>query len=328
MSRFTICALGLALGMGIVGRAAIAAPTKCPQIMIIMDRTGSMTQKLDSGDVKWDVISKAVKAFTSKYDKGIRFGFEYFNGAGCKMPVMTKPCDPGCILFPPEDNAAVDVAAAVDMLKPAGTTSTHETMEPVKDYAPLKDPTYSNFVLLITDGLPNCTETMDPAVPGGYSGAKSIAAIKAVYDTGVPVFVMGLGTKGAMGVPVTNPDILDKMADAGGVPQTVPPAPHKFYAADSPAEVDAALEAIAGRAGGGTVGGCRVGGGGGSGGSGSGGAGGGSGGASGDNGFDGGAGADRPSPGCLCGVGSRTTAAGGSLGGLLLLGLALLRRRR
>ncbi len=87
------------------------------------------------------------------------------------------------------------------------------------------------FVLLATDGQPNCGDPNDSSVP---TVTQSIAAIGALAGAGVKTFVLGFGD-----AVVSDPTTLQAMAQAG---QT-----GMYYAATSPAQLDAALDAIAGQ---------------------------------------------------------------------------------
>jgi hypothetical protein len=88
------------------------------------------------------------------------------------------------------------------------------------------------FVLFATDGLPNCAGG-DPEIA---SDAETVAAVTALFDAGIPTYVLGFGS-------FADPTILNDAAVAGGKPKM---GSTKYYQANNAAELDAALQQIAG----------------------------------------------------------------------------------
>jgi hypothetical protein len=94
----------------------------------------------------------------------------------------------------------------------------------------LADP-HQRYILLATDGEPNCdgaSETVSAAVQVNHV----ISEIKAAVETGIKVFVIGLG-------PASSIRNLDKFAVAGSTDH--------YYPATSAAELGAALASIVGQ---------------------------------------------------------------------------------
>lgn len=204
---------------------------------------------------KFGILVSAVKAFTSAQDKNIRFGLTYYPGLEPKGPYPDSYgekewCIPGKVVFDPKSGAAAEVATFLDMTEPAGQTPTWETLKQFADYPPLKESRFKSHIVLITDGIPNCLDDME-------TGTKSIGIIDELNRVhGIPVFVVGFGVAG---VKAVNTAILDKMAEAGGMPRPSP-SPFKFYSASTPSEIADALNDIGGKVGGATVEGCVSGG--------------------------------------------------------------------
>jgi hypothetical protein len=88
-------------------------------------------------------------------------------------------------------------------------------------------------VLLATDGLPTCTPGLPsssvPDMPG------TVAAIKAIADSGIPVYVIGIGNI------ATGTATLNEMATAGGRPRAADPA---YYPVESRQTLVEALHTI------------------------------------------------------------------------------------
>jgi hypothetical protein len=147
----------------------------------------------------------------------------------------------GLMLYPDGENCGVGnvspgisaanstaVTGALTGVNPEGGTPTHTTLQSALTYFG-SIPVNSNgrYVLLATDGEPNC---LDPNNSSTGSAVQSIAAVAALKSAGIPTFVLGFGD----GV---NAATLQAMAVAGGQSQ--------YYAANSPAQLQLALDTIA-----------------------------------------------------------------------------------
>jgi hypothetical protein len=106
---------------------------------------------------------------------------------------------------------------------------------------------HSQYVLLATDGVPNCNSSLDPSTctcldtDTGCDGrpeaclddVATYAALDALYSDGIPTYVLGMGSwLGA------DRDIMNAMAEHGGT--------GAFYPAETPADLLSAFEAIMG----------------------------------------------------------------------------------
>src|SRR2546423_40455 len=125
---------------------------------------------------------------------------------------------------------------------------------------PLLDGVRKNFVLLLTDGLPNCnpSNSANPSTCSCTSNAcgaagscstltclddvNTVGAISELKGRGISTLVVGFGADTACG---NAPDVLDQMATAGGFPQSCAGC-RKFYAAKNAAELSDVLTKIIG----------------------------------------------------------------------------------
>jgi hypothetical protein len=183
-----------------------------PDLLIIEDKSGSMgndlmDQRCMRGtmcETKWADTVAGISMTVSATDTTIRWGLKYFaNNGNCGV----------------NDGAAVPIAAnngpaitmSLNNTMPGGSTPTRlAIMSGVAYLQTVADPN-PKFILLATDGEPNC-------IPGGADQAAddSAGAVQAVKDAvtaGFPVFVAGVGNV-AMAQATLN-----MLADAGGRPQ-------------------------------------------------------------------------------------------------------------
>lgn len=199
-------------------------PPQPPDLLLVVDKSGSMGEKLGNGQAKWTVMQQALIGIVNQYGDGIDFGLMTF-------PSDDK-CGPGALRAPVAAGNGVAISAALLTTSPDGGTPTDTTIQAAMSYfQSIPANPNGRFVLLATDGQPNCGDPNDSSVP---TVTQSIAAIGALAGAGVKTFVLGFGD-----AVVSDPTTLQSMAQAG---QT-----GMYYAATSPAQLDAALDAIAGQ---------------------------------------------------------------------------------
>jgi len=194
-------------------------PAQPPDMLLVVDKSGSMNDDLQTGGRKWPVMRGALSRLVADFEAGINFGLTlYPTGSECTL---------GNVLVSPAAGAAGVINAALLVTVPEGGTPTDTTLAGALDYyrrVPANPG--GRFVLLATDGQPNCggrnsdEETVD----------ESVAAIADLLSEGITTYVLGFGDG------VAN-DTLQRMATAGGT--------GSFFAANSPAELETALAAIA-----------------------------------------------------------------------------------
>ena len=203
-----------------------------PDLLIVLDRSSSMSSVLDIFDIfgptKWTVMVDALQQITATQDGNIRFGLAVF------------PTDDSCGVAAGAEVAIGDgTAAAIDVwlsgAEPDGNTPAHLALDnALAVYNSIPVNPHGRYVLFATDGEPNCAGDASSS-----SDAEVILAVEALQAAGVNTFVLGYGA--TFGLDTTN---LNESALAGGVPLAGGP-PH-YYQAESAADLESALAAIAG----------------------------------------------------------------------------------
>jgi hypothetical protein len=130
--------------------------------------------------------------------------------------------------------AAQSANAAIQKLVPSGGTPTEASLAFVAgNIAELGDATREDFVLLLTDGLPNCNNNLDaltctctssPAPPcvantDCLDKDATVTEVQAMRANGIRTIVIGFGADVVGSVPQ---DTLEAMAEAGGFVRTCP----------------------------------------------------------------------------------------------------------
>jgi hypothetical protein len=192
-----------------------------PNVMLVLDRSGSMSDAIASGSktTKYADLTSAMKSLVSTYDAQMRLGATFFasdNNCGAGTPGAIAAANGQSIL------------AAVAAHSPGGNTPTATTLDAVIQSKALTDATRANYVVLATDGEPNCGDTdVTSRITKLYGATPSVST-----------FVIGIGA-----ATNTDPTLLNAWADAG---HTARSGATHYYQTNSSADLMAAFDAIAG----------------------------------------------------------------------------------
>ncbi|MCC6898200.1 MAG: VWA domain-containing protein [Polyangiaceae bacterium] len=201
---------------GKCGQKPFKLVAQTPNLMIVLDRSGSMGKSVPgSNKSRWQVASEALAQVFKKYDGKIDFGLSLFSAC------LSQGCAPGIIDAPlPTPVATLQAKIAATKLCNSGHNETviGGTLQALVGHPALQAPGKENVVVLITDGADNC----------GGGGANAATALK---NQPVPVKTYVVGFSGDV-----NKSELSKIATAAG---TGP-----YYQAENAAQLDASLSAI------------------------------------------------------------------------------------
>ena len=189
-------------------------------LMIVLDGLKSMNDEIDAGVTMWKAAVAAVTQMTSG-SASMHFGLEMFSVKATSSG--EKECLSGSILVPIGDgNAAMITAALPSEAQGDGTPLAAGIKVALTDPA-LANPDRNNSLVVITDGSESCKG--DP-----------VAAVQEAFNRPVRVrtFVVGFGGS-------VKAATLEKMAVSGGTARLTTP---RYYQADNPADLQAALTAI------------------------------------------------------------------------------------
>ncbi len=233
---------------GSCGQTNVSVTPEPPDILIVQDKSSSMND--DDSDSsckngcgansKWSQVSAALTQVVTATQSTINWGLKFFSDNGA--------CDassPPVVDVAPMNGTAVSNAIAAT--SPSGNTPTRDAITNGATYLAGLSDANPKYLLLATDGLPNCPVgcasmskpssscTMTDNPNEDVAAAQAIAAAAAM---GYKTFVIGIGNVSSA---VTT---LNNMATSGGEPQTG--AATSYYAATDPAALESALNAIVG----------------------------------------------------------------------------------
>jgi hypothetical protein len=209
-----------------------------PDILIVQDKSGSMNQSptgasctnMPAGCSKWSQTTTALNTVVAATETTVNWGLKFFaTGNACTVSAGAE--------VPVGPSNATAIATAITGAMPGSSTPTRTAMQAAVTYLQtLTDPN-PKYILLATDGLPNCAPGNAGTMMDDSAGAEQ--AVAAALTAGFPTFVVGIGD--TMGTSVLN-----VMAMNGGKPQMVPPATTYFYQVNNTADLVTALNAIIG----------------------------------------------------------------------------------
>jgi hypothetical protein len=228
----------LVLALSFFGALTAARTTHagpCPTVMLILDRSGSMDEDPSGGTSspsKLDIAKMTLDKLVMQYGDRLPFGFTTFESSGLDCATGVD------VQVKPVDGTKAMITSAVNAVMTGGSTNTGPAIDAVAALPEMHDMTRpGSYILLITDGEPNCpghvgTESSDPAY--------TIGAIARAATKGIKTFVVGFGA-----LPTADQMAMNQMAMAGGEPCTGAACNGQmFYAAESDASLQAAIDSI------------------------------------------------------------------------------------
>jgi hypothetical protein len=218
------------------GQTSVAIQTLPPDVLILQDKSLSMADNTSGkscstpGCSKWSQVSSAVVDVVMATQANVNWGLKFFGNDN--MCGVTAGAD---VIVAPNNYTAIDMA--FQNTSPSSYTPTQKALDSASAYlATLTDPN-PKFILLATDGLPNCPPS-GGSTTDDSTGAE--AAVTRAYNAGYPTFVVGIATSS----DATATKTLNTMATNGGYPQTG--AATSYYSITDTASLEAALNKIVG----------------------------------------------------------------------------------
>ncbi len=167
-----------------------------PTVVLLIDQSGSMTQNFDDGKDRWetlrDTLSDPNSSLLNALDGSVRFGMVlYTSNGGFGDDDEPRTCP----VLKKVDIALDNFSAMSRMLSnngPAGDTPTAESMEAVSAELLAFAEEGPKSIILATDGDPDTCEDPD-ANDDDASKGRSVTAVQAAFDQGIPTRVISMG---------------------------------------------------------------------------------------------------------------------------------------
>jgi hypothetical protein len=223
---------------GTMSRGAQMVP---PDILIVQDRSLSMNN--DANDKpcaggtpmnsncgamsKWAQVTAAIGQVVMATDTTVNWGLEFFgtdNACGVTAGAAVDVA--------PNNSTAIQQAFAAT--SPSSYTPTRAAISGAATYLGMLTDSNPKYLLLATDGEPNCATTTSPTTDDSAGAEQAVAD---ALTAGFPTFVVGIGNTGGTAT-------LNQMALNGGRPQTG--AATSFYEVTDTPSLVSVLQTIVG----------------------------------------------------------------------------------
>jgi hypothetical protein len=215
-----------------------------PDVLIVLDASGSMDDDITNtkctngcgATSKWAQVVPAINQVVAATEADVHWGLKFFaDDTACAVNASAA--------VGVATNRAAMIASAI-MARTSSNggvangsrTPTRAGVSQGAAYLMGVGGMSSKYIVLATDGLPNCPMSGNS---GNDDTTAAVAAVAAAKDSGVKVFVVGIATTGG------NADTtLSMMANAGGLARAGTPT---YYPVSSGAELETALRNLVGK---------------------------------------------------------------------------------
>ncbi len=235
------------VGLDQCGSTSVEAKLRTVNMLLVIDKSGSMTDPLGDTD-KWNALKSALGTALGHVAEQMNFGLMLFPYAAFRT-IPVESCEPDCCALPdaraavlvpvePGTRAAGEIGYQLDATSPGGGTPTAAALDAALQYFTTGDGAAlegEKYVLLATDGGPNCndklackpdtcTTNLDGQCPEGnccqdpdqriecLDDLSVLDELGKLKDASIPTFVVGLpGTQ-------QYASYLDQFAAADGLP--------------------------------------------------------------------------------------------------------------
>jgi Mg-chelatase subunit ChlD len=211
------------------GSVTSTATRRPADVLLVLDRSRSMEWSTDSDEncrqgatncvSRWPALTSAVTTTLGNTADTIHWGLKLYSSPGGSSCTVNAGVE-----VPVAASSIADIEAEIASATPSNNTPTAQAIEAATAYLATLDDPNDKYILLATDGEPNCA-------PGQRSTTTNVQgtvdAIAAATAAGFPTYVIGIGPS------VGN---LDNFAAAGGT--------GNYYPATSPESLTDAFASI------------------------------------------------------------------------------------
>jgi len=186
------------------------------ELMLVLDRSGSMNQPAGPMSMvsKWADVTAALDETIMKTETTVQWGLKSFPSSDMRCNVTDG------VEVPSAPMNYMKVWGQIQAVPPGtgagGGTPTTLALQKAVTYLNATPSMNPRYLVLATDGEPNCAAGGGGFGGGGFGANDDAAAIKAVSDAvaaGYKTFVIGIATSGTADM------VLSRMATAGGEPR-------------------------------------------------------------------------------------------------------------
>jgi von Willebrand factor type A domain-containing protein len=222
-----------------------------PDILIVLDASGSMNQDANNADCanmccgamsKWALMTPALNTVVGQTETEVNWGLKFFADQGSCGVNNNAAVNIALMNAAPIATAIMGRTAATGCVSNGSSTPTRAAEEGAVNYLGGLTSPNPKFIVLATDGQPNCRAGCSGTQACGMDDTPgAVAAVTAARTAGFRTFVVGISAPAG----AAN-DALNMMAVEGGFPQVGQPT--QYYAVSNTAEFAAVLRTLVGMA--------------------------------------------------------------------------------
>lgn len=171
-----------------------------PTVVLLIDRSGSMTQNFDNGRDRWQTLVQTLSdpqnSLIKKLETSVRFGMALYTSAGGFGDGPTPRVCPTLINvdIALSNFSAMSTVLGVRENGPSGDTPTAESVAAVAAQLQAFSEDGPKSIILATDGDPDTCE--DPnANNNALSKDRSVASVAAAFAQGIPTHIISVGNQ-------------------------------------------------------------------------------------------------------------------------------------
>jgi Mg-chelatase subunit ChlD len=176
-------------------RENVSAARVIPNIILVIDQSGSMTESFGGAGTRWDVLRDFLlrpDGLIAMFETQVRFGLAMYSALvegdnGTQPP----PCPMVTSVEPKLMNHA-DISRAYSAAAPLGETPTGDAIDRILDGLPQAQLDQSDgptVLILATDGEPDRCEELNPQ----QGQAEAVAAVTRAFSMGVRTYIISVG---------------------------------------------------------------------------------------------------------------------------------------
>lgn len=177
--------------------ANVSASRVIPNVVLVIDQSGSMTQMFGTTGSRWDVLRDFLlrdDGLIATFENQVKFGLAMYTAVSNPDPNdATMQCPMVTSVAPMATNLAA-IRSVYSAARPIGETPTGDSIDKIVDglAKPDLDKDIETTVLILaTDGEPDRCEELNPQ----NGQAEAVAAVKRAHEMGIDTFIISVGNE-------------------------------------------------------------------------------------------------------------------------------------
>ena len=217
-------AAGLFAVLTVTATPSAATAAQCPNVHVVLDRSGSMTSAMAGGGTRWSAATQTINKLVGLADplRAAKIGLALFPNASCDSRLAVRP----------DYSTKAAIASALAASMPSGSTPSGTAIRDAAALTELKDATRKQYIVLVTDGGPGCG-----GEPDTVTGTVNQITLARSAAPSIGTYVVGVGD----GLSSAEQLALSQMATAGGYPEATMA---RYYKGTTVTELESSLTRI------------------------------------------------------------------------------------